>query len=341
MQYEIGQAGLALFLATACVVLWQNAHVAILWDTSYVLDSAMRFALGQVPYRDFPFVHPPLTFLVQAAIIRFTGRVYFHHVLYVSVVGGLATLLSWRIALASLRGRIAGAWTVALLLAAPLTVLGIYCIIPIPEYDGECAFWILVALWLLQKIDFTSDAKTPRDQNGPCHPERSEQAGTAKRRESKDLRLLFAEQRRPLQLARGFVAGVALCLPLFTKQNMGLPFLIAAVAAVLLVLAITSIRRGKAPIEAPVVPTLLSVLAGAFVTLFAAALALHWTAGLRNYIYWTITFAGQRRLPPLDLMLSVFRDPALLWTLPCVAAGLALLRLPHPSRRLDRANGGS
>ena len=37
-------AGLALFLATVCVVLWQNAHVAILWDTSYVLDSACAFA---------------------------------------------------------------------------------------------------------------------------------------------------------------------------------------------------------------------------------------------------------------------------------------------------------
>ena len=74
-------AGIGLFAATACVVLWQNAHVAVLWDTSYVLDSAARFALGQAPYRHFPFVHPPLTFLIQAAIIRFTGRVFFHHVI--------------------------------------------------------------------------------------------------------------------------------------------------------------------------------------------------------------------------------------------------------------------
>src|ERR1039458_4394505 len=110
-------AGIGLFAATACVVFWQNAHVAILWDTSYVLDSATRLALGQMPYRDFPFVHPPLTFLVQAAIIRFTGHVFFHHVVYSAVVGGLATLLTWRLALVSLRGRIPGAWTVALLLA--------------------------------------------------------------------------------------------------------------------------------------------------------------------------------------------------------------------------------
>ena len=316
-------AGIGLFAATVCVVLWQNAHVAILWDTSYVLDSAIRFAHGQMPYRDFPFVHPPLTFLVQAAIIRFTGRVFFHHVVYAAVVGGLATLLTWRIALTSLRGRVAASWMVALLLAATLTVLGIYSIIPIPEYDGECAFWILFALWLLQKADFAPDPKTTRNQNERCHPERPEQAGTAKRRELKDLRLLFAKLERPDPFIRGFAAGVALCLPLFTKQNMGLPFLAASIGAVLLVLAFALTRRDQE--RAADARTLLSILGGTGATLFAAALALHWTAGIRNYFYWTITFAGERRLPGLGPMLTIFRDPALLWTLPCIAAGSALL----------------
>jgi len=278
-------AGFGLFLATACVVLWQNAHVAILWDTSYVLDSAVRFAHGQAPYRHFPFVHPPLTFLIQAAIIRFTGRVFFHHVLYAAAVGGLGTILTWRLALASLRGRVCAAWVVALLVAAPLAVLGIYSIIPIPEYDGDCTFWILVALWLLQRAD-------------------------AKR-----------------SIASGLAAGVGLCVPLFAKQNMGLPFLATAVGAVLLVLGFAAFRRGQAPAEAASVRTLLSVLAAACATLFATALALHRTVGIRTYIGWTIRFAGERRLPSLDNMLAVFRDPSLLWTLPCVAAALLLLRL--------------
>ena len=34
----------------------------------------------------------------------------------------------------------------------------------------------------------------------------------------------------------------------------------------------------------------------------------------------------------LSLMLGVYRDPSLLWTLPCVLAALALLWLPHASR---------
>jgi hypothetical protein len=277
-------AGLVLFVSTACVVLWQNAHVAILWDTSYVLDSAVRFADGQAPYRHFPFVHPPLSFLIQAAIIRFTGRVFFHHVLYAAAVGGLGTVLTWRLALASLRGRARAAWVVALLVAAPLTVLGVYSIIPIPEYDGDCTFWILIALWLLQRAD-------------------------AKR-----------------SIASGVAAGVGLCMPLFSKQNMGLPFLAAAIAAVLLVLAFAAIRRGQAPAEVAHIRTLLSVLAGAGVTLFAAALALHRTVGIHTYVNWTVRFAGERRLPGFGLMLSVFRDPSLLWTLPCIVAALALLR---------------
>jgi hypothetical protein len=283
-------AGLGLFAATACVVLWQNAHVAVLWDTSYVLDSAARIAAGQMPYRDFPFVHPPLTFLIQAAIIRFTGRVFFHHVIYAAVVGGLGTVLTWRIAFSTLRGRVAAAWAVSLLVAAPLTVLGIYSIIPIPEYDGECAFWILVALWLLQRAD--------RKRSG----------------------------------ANGFAAGVGICAPLFFKQNMGLPFLLVAIGAVLLVLAFAVIRCGENAVGVPEKRTLLAILAGAFAALFGAALALHWTVGIGNYLHWTIAFAGERRLPGLGNMLAVFREPSLLWTLPCVVAGLALLWLPHPSR---------
>jgi hypothetical protein len=67
-------AAVALFAATAGVVLWQNAHVAVLFDLSYILNTAERIALGQMPYRDFPLAHAPLTFLLQAAIVRITGR---------------------------------------------------------------------------------------------------------------------------------------------------------------------------------------------------------------------------------------------------------------------------
>jgi hypothetical protein len=268
------------------VVWWQNAHVAVLWDLSYVLDSAARIAAGQIPYHDFPFAHAPLTFLIQAAIIHFTGRVFFHHILYTAVVGGLSTVLTWRIALQSqsLQGRVKAAWGLALLLVAPLSVLGIYCIVPNPEYDCDCAFWILAAIWLLLRID----------------------AGKK-------------------NIGRGFAAGALVCVPLFFKQNMGLLFLGAVAGAVALVLAAKWFGRGDASAGRSESATLLAVIAGAAATLLTAALILHWTAGIENYLHWTIRFAAQRRLPEFADMLGVYRDPSLLWTLPCVAVGLVLM----------------
>jgi hypothetical protein len=360
-------AAAGLFLATAGVVLWQNTHLAVLWDLSYVLDSATRIALGQMPYRDFPFAHAPLTFLIQAAIIRLAGRVYFHHALYAAVVGGLGTVLTWRIVLHTLRGRVTAAWALALMLAAPLAVLGIYSILPFPSYDCDCAFSILVAVWLLQRLGEDSCA-----------------AGRAR------------------GVVRGVVAGAALCVPLFFKQNIGLPFLAAAVAVILLLVCLRFRSRAQVlpgepdqplalkghgfsraveeanprsalaaegmlvvestfpqglkpnplsrlwvarlkprPFKAqePLAqtrpaanspgheaPIFLAVLAGVAATLSAAALLLHFTTGLGNYIHWTIGFAAQRRLPGFSDMLGVYHDSNLLWTLPCVAISLLLLR---------------
>src|SRR5437667_1664914 len=91
--------GAFLFAATAAVVIWQNSRLGILWDLSYILENSHRISVGDIPYRDFPFPYAPLTFLVQAALIKITGRVYWHHIAYCAAVGGLATVLTWRIVL--------------------------------------------------------------------------------------------------------------------------------------------------------------------------------------------------------------------------------------------------
>ncbi len=145
-------AGLFLFLATAAVVLWQNSRLGVLWDLSYVLENSFRISLGDVPYRDFPFPYPPLTFLIQAALIKLTGRVFFHHVLYCAAVGGLGTVLAWRILLNILR-EATHARLLAFLLSVPLIGLGTYCIYPHPFYDPDCTFAILVLILLLQQLE--------------------------------------------------------------------------------------------------------------------------------------------------------------------------------------------
>jgi hypothetical protein len=146
-------AALFLFLATAGVVLWQNSRLGVLWDLSYVLENSYRISLGDLPYRDFPFPYPPLTFLLQALLIRLTGRVFFHHVLYCAVIGGLGTILTWRILMHLLRGAIASIRLVAFLLTLPLTVVGIYGVFPHPFYDPDCTFAVLLCVFSLQQSE--------------------------------------------------------------------------------------------------------------------------------------------------------------------------------------------
>jgi hypothetical protein len=146
-------AALFLFLGTSAVVLWQNSRLAVLWDLSYVLENSYRISLGYIPYRDFPFPYAPGTFLIQALLIKLTGRVYFHQVLYCAIVGGAGTILTWRILNQVLRGAVPRFRLVAFLLAAPLTVLGIYCVYPHPFYDADCTFAILCGVLLLLQLE--------------------------------------------------------------------------------------------------------------------------------------------------------------------------------------------
>ena len=262
-------AGLLLFLATAAVIVWQGTHVVVLWDLSYVLDTAARIASGQMPYRDFPLAHSPGTFLLQAALMRLTGRVFLHSVLYVALIGGLSSVLAWRIALRNL----GGARRLALAIAAPLAVLGVYCILPQPSYDCDAIFWVLVALWAFSR------AGDP--EAGPWS---------------------------------GFAAGVAASMPLFFKQNIGLPFLAAVVVSACVILLLRRRRREQAR-------SLWGLLAGVAAAVIAAVMVLHFTAGIGNFVHWTVGFAAQRRMPGLASMLGVYSDPMLLWTLPCIFVG--------------------
>ena len=279
-----------LFAATAAFVLWQNAHVAVLWDLSYLLDTSWRIALGQVPYRDFPLVHPPLTFLIQAALMRIAGRSYWIQIAYAALVGGLGTVIAWRIIFRILREKIIWAWPVSLALAAPLCVLGVYSIYPHPIYDCDSAFAVLVAIFLLQRL--------------------AQETHTGWR-----------------VWLRCALTGVTLMLPVLFKQNIGLPFLLAVVAGLFLLFIASQLpTRGQVLWPGVLLPGELQwMFAGAAFALIFAAFLIHRKAGLGNYFHWTVTFAGQRRLPGLGDMLAVYRQPSFFWTIPTFGAGLLLM----------------
>jgi hypothetical protein len=282
--------GAFLFLATAAFVLWQNTHLTVLWDLSYILENATRISLGQLPCRDFPFPYAPLTFLTQAAIIKLFGRAVLHHYLYASAAAGCATLLTWRILLRLLAASPLPPRLIAFLLSLPLVFLGTGSIFPHPFYDSDCTLVILFCTWLLLRLE--------------------------------------SREFPPLST---FACGILLAVPPFIKQNTGLVFLLAA-AVCIAWLAIRNAIRNPGRRRASIL-----LLAGA-ATGFAAALALiQHTVGLANYYHWTIQFAASRRLPGLPIMLGVYRDPALLWSLPAFATGLYACGRQRSVTRLNPA----
>ncbi len=137
--------GLALGVATSLVVVVQNVRLTVLWDLSYILENATRIAMGDVPYRDFPFPYAPLTFVIQALIIKLFGRALWHHVAYAVIAGGAATGLTYAIA------RRAADRTRAAILTLPLIPLGIYCTYPHPFYDPDCCLAILAIVLAWQR----------------------------------------------------------------------------------------------------------------------------------------------------------------------------------------------
>lgn len=125
----------------------------MLYDLSGVLEHAARMAQGDVPYRDFPFPYAPLTFLTQAAIIKLTGAVYWHHIVYACVIGGLATVLAWRILGNLFRDSLPFPSLTAFLLSLPLAILGLYCVFPHPFYDPDACFVVLLCILLLLRME--------------------------------------------------------------------------------------------------------------------------------------------------------------------------------------------
>jgi hypothetical protein len=234
-----------LFAGTAAFVLWQNSRVTVLWDLGYLLDTSWRIALGQLPYRDFPLAHAPLTFLIQAGLMRLAGRHYFVQIAYAAFAGGLGTVLTWRILFRIVCGPTfcrPGNWLTALVLATPLTVLGIYSVYPHPIYDCDCTLAILIATWLFARLA----SHTGSGRNATA----------------------------------SLAAGAAAVVPVFFKQNMGLPFMAVVAGGMFALLAAEWLRTGS--FRAARRSEAALVLAGLGMALLIGAGLIAATAGVGN-----------------------------------------------------------
>ena len=137
---------LLLFVASAAFSVWRNTQVAVLVDISYILNIATRIAAGDVPYADFPLAQAPLTFVVQAILIKLVGPHFFVQIAYAAIACGTATVLTYLIARRFLAGVVATPAVLAAVLAIPLVPLGIYAILPNPFYDPDGCLAILAAV---------------------------------------------------------------------------------------------------------------------------------------------------------------------------------------------------
>lgn len=288
-----------LFAATALWVVWQNSRVAVLWDLGYLLNTSHRIALGQLPYRDFSLVHPPLTFEIQAVIERLFGRHYECVIAYAAIAGGLASVLTWRIIL-EVAGDQPHARLFALLLSLPLPVLGVYSVYPHPIYDSDATLAVLASILLLQSA---------------C--------------------------RSGASWWRRFAAGAGCALPLFVKQNIGLPYLAMALAA-LLILFLPQVWKRHRDYDSGTSLTIaasVQIAAGCILALGSGLIVIQLTCGLGNYLHWTVRFAAQRRLPAVSTVVALYSEPTLLWTLPLYSAGFALLFSRYAGRLCAKAAG--
>jgi hypothetical protein len=135
-----------LFAASAAFTLWRNTQVAVLVDLSYILNIATRIAAGDVPYAQFPLAQAPLTFLGQALLIKAFGPHYFVQIAYATILGGLATALTYLIARRLIAHAVSEPTALAGVLTIPLVPLGIYAIIPHPFYDPDACLVVLAAI---------------------------------------------------------------------------------------------------------------------------------------------------------------------------------------------------
>ena len=84
-----------LGVGAGAVHQWQTGRIGVLGDYAYIVDTAWRIAQGEVMYRDFGLPHSPLTFHVQATLIRVFGFSYGVTAWYCTVVNVAYVVLTY------------------------------------------------------------------------------------------------------------------------------------------------------------------------------------------------------------------------------------------------------
>jgi hypothetical protein len=113
------------------------------------------------------------------------------------------------------------------------------------------------------------------------------------------------------------LAGWAVAVPVFIKQNVGLVFFALTCGALLLLWIIHAAHKRPAGYGA--------ILTGALRGLPIGALLIEVMSGLGNYLHWTMAYAASHRMPTLHDMLEIYKGQSLPISLLCFALGAFVL----------------
>jgi 4-amino-4-deoxy-L-arabinose transferase-like glycosyltransferase len=134
--------------------------------------------------------------------------------------------------------------------------------------------------------------------------------------------LLFYAEEKGFPVRLSFLAGIAVVVPAFVKQNTGLAFLGSTVLALLALLVIDRRRAGVARGYG-------AILCGVAAGLALAALLIQVSAGLGNYLHWTVQFAAGRHMGSMWAPWAVGLLP---WWLAAFVAGAIVLAVRPTTR---------
>lgn len=139
----ISWALLGLMVATFCVSLWQGTRQFNFFDSTYLLENIHRIRQGDVPYRDFSLVLPPIHYYFQLAIHSVAGDRVFGLLFVSCIMQSLLPMLCFMTCRMINPDRLMNLFCAAISASGGITLVGF------PLYDTDAGFFFVCGVMSL------------------------------------------------------------------------------------------------------------------------------------------------------------------------------------------------
>ena len=141
---------LSLVISSLIVVYFASKSIQ-LYDLSHFLNTGLKISKGDVPYRDFHLIHNPLSFYLQALLIKLGANNYLLNLLWMFLVNFYSGYFVF-----SILKEIINDYKTRYILAILTTCLGPFSMYSELYYDADSIFIALLSLWLYIKFKSTT-----------------------------------------------------------------------------------------------------------------------------------------------------------------------------------------